>query len=136
VEYLNRQVDEHKRFGNSITLELTTASESGVLKQISVRGTLTEGTEMVARINEFDKLYFAPAGYSVMFLYDDRPGVLGAIGNRLAKAGINIEDVRNPHDSKTNRSLAIMKINVRASDELVREISSEIKAVSAFSIHL
>ena len=136
VDYVNRQVDEHKRYGNSITLDLTTATESGILKQISVRGTLAEGIEMVARINEFDKLYFEPAGNSVMFLYDDRPGVLGAIGNRLAKAGVNIEDVRNPHDAKTNRSLAIMKINVKASDELVREISSEIKAISAFSIQL
>jgi hypothetical protein len=29
----------------------------------------------------------------------------------LAEAGINIEDVRNPHDPKTGHSLAIMKVN-------------------------
>jgi D-3-phosphoglycerate dehydrogenase len=75
-------------------------------------------------------------GPTVFFLYDDRPGVLGAIGARLAGKGINIEDVRNPHDPKTNRSLAIMKVNKPVSEELVKEISGEIKALSAFSIVL
>jgi D-3-phosphoglycerate dehydrogenase / 2-oxoglutarate reductase len=136
IDYANRSVDEHKRYGNSITLDLTGVVSGDNLKRVSVRGTVAESIQMVARINEFDKLYFEPTGNSVMFLYDDRPGVLGAIGNRLAKAGINIEDVRNPHDPKTNRSLAIMKVNQKASDELIREIGAEIRSIAAFSIQL
>jgi D-3-phosphoglycerate dehydrogenase len=91
---------------------------------------------MIARINEFDKLYFEPAGHIVFFIYADRPGVLGAIGQHLASAGVNIEDVRNPHDAKTNRSLAIMRTNVVVSETLMNQISGEIKALSAFSISL
>ena len=60
----------------------------------------------------------------------------GLIGKKLAGAGINIEDVRNPHDGKTNRSLAIMKVNLRPDEELMRQISTEISAISAFSIKL
>jgi D-3-phosphoglycerate dehydrogenase len=136
IEYVNRKVDSTKRYQNSITVEITGAVDADSLRRISIRGTVAEGIQMIARINEFDKLYFEPVGNAVMFLYDDRPGVLGAIGRSLASAGINIEDVRNPHDSKTNHSLAIMKINQKPSEELVRSISDEIKALAAFSIKL
>ena len=91
---------------------------------------------MISRINKFEKLYFVPVGHTAFFLYEDRPGVIGTIGMKLADAGINIEDMRNPHDRKTDHSLAIMQINKNVPDKLIREISSEINAISAFSIEL
>jgi D-3-phosphoglycerate dehydrogenase len=136
IDYVNRKVDPQKGYGNSITLDLVGAVDADNLKRMSVRGTVAEGLLMVARINEFSKLYFEPTGDTVMFLYDDRPGVLGTIGNNLAAAGINIEDVRNPHDPKTGRSLAIMKISECPSQELVNAIHNEISAIAAFSIRL
>jgi len=136
IEYVNRKVDPAKRYGNSMTVDLTAVVDADSLRQVSLRGTVTEGLQMIARINEFDKLYFEPVGDTVMFLYDDRPGVIGTIGVRLAAAKVNIEDMRNPHDPKTNRSLAIMKINRKPSEELIGAISREIRAISAFSISL
>ena len=73
---------------------------------------------------------------TAFFLYDDRPGVLGTIGSKLAENGVNIEDVRNPHDPKTNRSLAIMKVNQPVSAELANEIGKAIDAHTAVSIVL
>jgi D-3-phosphoglycerate dehydrogenase len=137
IEYVNRKVDPGKGYEASITVDLTTSqADSGNLKQVSIRGTVAEGTKMVARIDEFNKLYFEPTGHTVFFLYKDRPGVLGAIGAKLASGGVNIEDVRNPHDPKTNRSLAIMKVNQAVPEDLMAAISKEIKALSAFSIKL
>ncbi|MDE0839050.1 MAG: 3-phosphoglycerate dehydrogenase family protein [Kiritimatiellae bacterium] len=136
VDYANRDVDHSKSYVNSITVDMTTAPHLGTAKSVSVRGTITEGTMIVSRINEFDKLWYEPVGYSVYFLYDDRPGVFGTIGAKLASRGINIEDVRNPHDRKTNRSLAIMKTNTPAPDDLVAEIGAAIDAHAAFSMTL
>lgn len=136
IGYVNRKVDGSKRYENSITVDLTCDTGSETRQHISVRGTIAEGIQMVSRINEFDKLFFEPTGHSVMFLYDDRPGVLGRIGMKLAGAGINIEDVRNPHDARTNRSLAIMKVNRKPPAELVQETSEDVRAISAFSISL
>lgn len=136
ISYDNRKGDPSKRYGASITVDLTSRVDADNLRRLSVRGTVAEGNLMVARINEFDKLYFEPAGHTVFFLYDDRPGVIGTIGVKLAAAGINIADMRNPHDSKTNRSLAIMRINRMPPPELIEEISREIQARSAFSIKL
>jgi D-3-phosphoglycerate dehydrogenase len=134
IDYVNREPDETKRYGESITLDLTCEAQGNLLRQISVRGTITEGVAMVSRINEFDRLYFEPVGIAVFFLYDDRPGVIGAIGSRLAAAGVNIADMRNPNDRKTNRSLAIMKVNHPVPETVIKEITREIHAQAAFSI--
>lgn len=136
IEYINRKGDPGKGYEASITIDLTSQVDSDNLRQISIRGTVAEGNKMVSRINEFDKLYFEPAGDTVFFLYKDRPGVIGAIGAKLAGGKINIEDMRNPHDAKTNRSLAILKVNQPVPEELMNAISKEIKALSAFCIKL
>ncbi len=136
IEYINRETSAEKGYGGSITVDLTSTSDAVNERHVSVRGTIAEGIQMISRINEFDRLYFEPTGCLAMFLYDDRPGVLGTIGSRLAHAGINIEDVRNPHDSKTNRSLAIMKVNDEVPEALIGAISTEIQAVAAFSMKL
>jgi D-3-phosphoglycerate dehydrogenase len=129
-------VDDQKGYGGSITVDMTADAGPAGLRDVSIRGTVAEGILMVSRIDEFHKLYFEPVGPTAFFLYDDRPGVLGTIGKHLAEHGVNIEDVRNPHDPKTNRSLAIMKVNEAISEELTNDIGKAIDARSAFSIVL
>ncbi len=136
IDYSNRETDPAKGFESSITIDLICEDENRAMRRVSVRGTVAESRLMVTRIDEFDNLFFEPHGHSVYFIYNDRPGVLGAIGVTLAASGINIEDVRNPHDAHTNRSLAIMKVNRFAPDEVMTEISSQIDAIAAFRIEL
>jgi len=136
VDYLNREIDERKAYTNSITVDLTGHVDAEHLVRASVRGTIEEGTQLVARINDFDKLYFEPSGNWVVFTYEDRPGVLGRIGAALADAGVNIDDVRNPHDSKGNASLAILKVDPPADDAVVQKIAADIQARVAFHIEL
>lgn len=134
VKHINRDVDSHKKFENSITVDLTASVDAETSRHVSVRGTVEEGNLLISRINEFDKLYFEPVGTTLFFLYDDRHGVIGAIGKMLAGADVNIEDMRNPHDRRTNRSLAIVKVNKPVSCELMESISNEIEARAAFCI--
>lgn len=136
IEHVNREVDASKGYGNSITIDLTAEVGSEYLRRISVRGTLAEGNMMVARINEFDRLYFEPLGHTVFFLYADRPGVIGTIGSHLADSDVNIEDMRNPHDSQTGRSLAILKVNKRVPADVIDAISTAIESIAAFHITL
>lgn len=136
IEYINRKADLRKGYGSSITIDLLGEVGDTNFKRMSIRGTVTEGNLMISRINTFDKLYFEPAGHNLFIYYEDRPGVIGAIGNKLASAGFNIEDMRHSHDAKANRSMAIMKVNKDINDRLVQMISSEINAVTAFGINL
>ncbi len=134
LTFTNRQVDENKQFENSITVDLTAQIGEEQMKHVSVRGTVEEGVMLISRINEFDKLYFEPVGPVILFLYQDRPGVIGTIGRMLAERDINIEDMRNPHDPKTDRSLAILKISQVVPEQELQRMKAEIDAIAAFSI--
>ena len=121
VEYFNRDADLSKGYGSSITVDVTTSLDAAHFQRISVRGTVAEGNMMISRINDFDKLYFEPTETAILFIYKDRPGVIGQIGQALAEAGINIEDMRNPHDPSGDNSLALMKISHKVDTELVEK---------------
>lgn len=136
IDYRNREIDRKKGFENSITIDLTGSVDASNLRQVSIRGTVAEKTLMIARIDEFEKLYFEPKGSTVFFQYKDRPGVVGIIGHRLAEAGINIEDVRHSHNTASDQSLAIMRVNKPVSEAVVRQIAQEIKAIRAFNMDL
>lgn len=131
INLVDREADREKGYGNSITIDLTVETGGKRLRHYSVRGTVTEGVQAVSRIDEFDRLYFEPRGAMLFCLYDDRPGVIASIARELAGAGINIEDMRNPHNTKTRRSLAILRLDRLPSRDLVRAISSAIDAHSA-----
>ncbi|VGO20048.1 NAD(P)-dependent oxidoreductase [Pontiella sulfatireligans] len=131
VEYFNRETDTSKGYGDSITVDVTTSVDAATFKRISVRGTVAEGNMMISRINDFDKLYFEPVGTAVLFIYQDRPGVVGRIGNALAEAGININDMRNPHDPSGKNSLALLRISGKVDCEVVEKIAEQIEALHA-----
>jgi len=136
VDYTNRETDERKGYENSITLDLIGHIGEERLIRASVRGTVAESNLMISRINDFDKLYFEPVGHMVLFVYRDRPGVLARISARLAEAGVNIDDVRNPHDSKGRQSIALLKINQPVAKQVVNAIAEEIEANVAFYAQL
>lgn len=130
-----RETDAAKKYGNSMTIDLI-AGDGDTLRQASVRGTLAEGNLMISRINDFDKLYFTPSGNSLVAIYQDRPGVLAKITTAIAAAGINIEDIRCPHDLKGVMSIAVVKTNKAVPPETVERIRQEVGAqtVAAMSI--
>ncbi len=136
IAYTNRQIPEDKNYTNSMTVDIMVEKSPNELKRISVRGTVAEAHLMVARINEFDGLYFEPNGAILCCIYEDRPGVIAAISRRIADKGINIEDMRNPHDAKTGRSLVIVKLSETIDDETLTALKDEIQAEAALCLSL
>ena len=136
VEYVDRETDDLKGYENSITVDLIGNLDDQKLTKASVRGTVAESILMVSRINDFDKLFFEPKGPTVIFAYPDKPGVLGQIGVALAKANINIDDVRNPHDIKGETSVAVIKVNQPVPGEVIAAIAQEINAKASCYVEL
>lgn len=123
-----RDPDASKHYDSSMTIDLVSKDTDGIEKRVSVRGTVGEKLTMIARIDEFDHLYWVPDGTALFFEYKDRPGVIATIAKYLAKDDVNIEDMRNPHNPKSGNSLALLSVNKPISDELVAEIAKEIDA--------
>ncbi len=121
IVYVTRETDESKGYGNSITIDLMESSHR-TSNQCSVRGTIAEGVPMVSRINDFDRLYFEPTGHSVLVVYRDQPGMLATITQAMADEGVNIDDIRSPHDPRTGESLAALKVNRPVSEAVLERI--------------
>lgn len=130
IDYATRETDNTKGYGNTITVDLVARVDEESLKRISVRGTVAEGRLMISRIGGFDGLYFEPKGHLALFTYNDRPGILSQIAGAMAEAGINIDDVRNPHDESGERSIAILKVSEPVSDEVLADVAGKIAAIS------
>ena len=135
IVHQGRQVDDRKGYGNSITIDLMEGSRR-IYGQCSVRGTLAEGAPMISRINDFDRLYFDPTGHSLLVVYHDQPGMLAAITQAMAECGVNIDDIRSPHDPRTGESLAVLKINRPAPQAAIERILARpgFKRVAACTI--
>ena len=129
VAFKVREADASKKYENSMTVDLAAGAA-----QVSVRGTVGEGVKMIARIDEFNHLYWTPTRNAVFFEYDDRPGVIGAIGDALHKADVNIEDMRNPHNPATGHSMAMLSTNKPVAPELVASIAKTIKSFKSSAL--
>ncbi len=130
VELVNRQVDNRKNYGESMSIDLF-AGKDPIYKG-GCRGTIIENRLMISRLNDFDGLYLNPVGYHLFVEYDDAPGIIGAIAGILGEKNINIIDIRAPQDPRTGRSLCVITTNVAVPEMLVDKIRETVKAARAF----
>jgi D-3-phosphoglycerate dehydrogenase len=94
---------------------------------VEVAGTLVgpRNTERIVRVYDFD-IEMDPAAHMAFFLYEDRPGVIGAVGTILGDAKINIAGMEVAR--KEAGGLALMGLTVdtpippEAMEEIVRAV--------------
>lgn len=130
VELINRDVDNQKCYGESMTIDLSAGKD--LIHKVSVRGTIAENRLMISRVNNFDELYLEPSGCHLFVEYADAPGVLGKITGILGEKNINIIDIRAPQDLSTGYSLTVVKTNGEVPAMLIDKIREAVKARNAF----
>lgn len=133
-----------------IELRLSTTADSpdyrnlisvrGVLptgEQVSVSGTLSgpRQVEKLTEVNGFD-LEIVPAEHLVFFTYDDRPGIVGAIGAMLGDAGVNIAGAQVSRTEQGGRALMALTVDSAVPADILAEIAEVIGASSARSVDL
>ncbi len=130
IEFVNREVDNNKNYGKAMTIDLFVGGET--IYKAGVRGTITENTLMVSRLNNFEQLYLDPSGNHLFVEYKDEPGVIGRIASLLGEKNINIVDIRAPQDLKSGYSLTVIKTNIEIPEILIQKIKEGVKAKKAF----
>ncbi len=130
-----REPMDDKPYEDSITLDFFTEKD-GVQTVTSVRGLVAEGVPMVSRVDNFHGLYSSLKGNTLFLRYADRPGVIAQIGNALATAGINIDNIVAPIDHATGEALAVLKTDKPVSSAQLRAIGDAIGALAAYTLSL
>lgn len=135
IVYKAREPKDDKHYDDALTISIHMEVDGQQIES-SVRGMVVDGAPVVSRIAEFDHLYAALAGNTLVLRYADRPGVVATIGQALSQAGINIENIVAPTHHASGDSLAVIKTNMPVSEEQVQDIAQKISAKLAFSVSM
>ena len=146
VSYVNAPLLAQER---GVEVSLVTSDESPDYRNLlTVRGTLPDGTqvsvsgtlygprhvEKLTAVNGFD-LELVPTEHMAFFRYEDRPGVVGTVGQVLGSAGVNIASMQVARQSQGGSALMALTVDsgvdATALEEIARQIGAdEVRAVS------
>jgi D-3-phosphoglycerate dehydrogenase len=118
---------------NLITIRGTLADGS----QISVSGTLIgiAQKERLVEVNDF-VVDLEPTDHLAFFTYEDRPGMVGTVGQILGKAGVNIAGMQVSRDAKGGQALVALSVDSAVPPEVLEEIRGSISADSVRGVNL
>jgi D-3-phosphoglycerate dehydrogenase len=68
--------------------------------------------------------------------YSDKPGVVGAVGNALGKAGINIAGMQVARSAAGGNALMALTVDSQISDDLITSVKKETGAELVRSVTL
>ena len=105
--------------------------------ELSVGGTLVgkRNAERLVRIYDFD-IDMAPAEHMAFFRYEDRPGVIGAVGTILGEAGVNIASMEVGRKEAGGLALMGLTVDSPIPPEALERIVTAVGMKSARSITL
>ena len=106
-------------------------------KSIKVDGTLMgiRKVEKIIAIDGFD-LDLPPTENLLFLRYSDKPGVVGAVGNALGKAGINIAGMQVARSAAGGQALMALTVDSQISDDLITSVKKETGAELVRSVTL
>jgi D-3-phosphoglycerate dehydrogenase / 2-oxoglutarate reductase len=132
LEVAERRSAESQDYVNLMLLRADT--ESG---EVAVGGTLVgpRHAERLVRLYEFD-IDIAPARQMAVFLYEDRPGVIGTVGTILGEAGINVGSMEVARTEAGGVALMCLTVDSPLSPQVLERIVREVGTKSARSVAL
>jgi D-3-phosphoglycerate dehydrogenase len=105
--------------------------------QVTVSGTLTgpRSTEKLTEVNGFD-VELDPARHLAFLRYHDRPGVVGAVGQVLGAADINIASMQVARRSQGGEALMVITVDTALPAGALAEIVGRVGASSGRTVDL
>ena len=106
-------------------------------KSLKVDGTLMgiRKVEKIIAVDQFD-LDLPPTDNLLFLRYTDRPGIVGAVGNILGTAKVNIAGMQVARDSAGGEALMALTVDSVVTEELVAAVAKETGAGSVRSVTL
>jgi D-3-phosphoglycerate dehydrogenase len=147
VSYVNAPLLAAER---GLAVRLITEAESPDHRNlITLRGTLADGSQYsvsgtLVGINQRERLVevngylvdLEPTEHLAFFRYDDRPGMVGTVGQILGEAGVNIAGMQVARDTKGGKALVALSVDSVVPAEVLEQIRSAIEAETVRGVDL
>jgi D-3-phosphoglycerate dehydrogenase len=119
IEVTEVKSSESENYSNLIEVTLIANGD-----QMSVRGFIFEGREpRIIRIGDFS-MEAIPEGNVLILSNEDRPGVIGNLGNTLGSHGINIASMQIGRDKPGGKALSFLQIDDDPGEEVIEALTS------------
>ena len=104
-------------------------------QRVVVGGTVA-GPRQIAKIAEIDatEIDVQLGKYHAIFRYDDRPGVVGAIGRIMGDAGVNIDTMQVGQVPNSKDAIMVLALDQQPSAQAISAIAKEIGATTAKAV--
>ena len=147
VSYVNAPLLAAER---GLAVRLVTEAESPDHRNlVTLRGTLSDGTrvsvsgtliglsqrERLVEVDGYD-VDLEPTEHVAFFTYEDRPGMVGAVGRILGEAQINIAGMQVARDRQGGLALVALTVDTAVPPPVLEAIAAEVQAVGARSVLL
>jgi D-3-phosphoglycerate dehydrogenase len=147
VSYVNAPLLAAER-GTAVRL-VTDADSPDHRNLITIRGTLADGSQSsvsgtLIGINRRERLVeldgflvdLEPTDHLAFFRYEDRPGMVGTVGQILGDAGVNIAGMQVSRDEKGGQALVALSVDSAVPAEVLEAIRTSIDAESVRGVDL
>lgn len=94
---------------------------------------LEDGRPRVLEINGYN-MDIVPAGDMMLIRNEDRPGIIGLVGNTFGKAGVNIADMAISR--RDDSALMVLKLDAVASDDLIQSLKANESILHVSTVQL
>jgi D-3-phosphoglycerate dehydrogenase len=114
---------QYAEMKSAISRDYVNLIEISAGEGVAVAGTLVgvRNDERLVRIFDFE-VDFPPGPHMCFLRYDDRPGVIGAIGTILGEAGVNIADMRVGRQEKGGEALMCLTVDQPIDADVLKEL--------------
>ncbi len=147
VTYVNSpNLAQEKGMTSSVTTE---AECEDYRSMIALRAAFSDGSrvevdatlmgirkvEKIVRINKFD-IELPPADHLLFLIYEDKPGVVGCVGNVLGASKINIANMQVARDKAGGEALMALTVDSAIPSAVTEKIAKEVGARVSRSVSL
>ncbi|MGW9404738.1 phosphoglycerate dehydrogenase [Arthrobacter sp. NPDC055585] len=147
VSYVNAPVLAEQR-GIAVRL-ITTPDVDDYRNLLTIRGALSDGTQLevagtltgpkqiqkLVGVNGYD-LEIPISEHLLVLLYQDRPGVIGALGRILGEADINIAGMQVARNSEGGQALSLLTVDSSVPQDVLETVREAIGATVAREVDL
>jgi D-3-phosphoglycerate dehydrogenase len=127
-----RTVREEETHGYGSLVTVTTRTSEG--RKI-IAGTVFDGQPRIVRLRDLN-IEFTPEGYILVLSYEDRPGMVGRIGNSLGSLGVNIASMHVGRRTKRGRAIVVLILDEDLSPDQVTGVARAVEADFARLVRL
>ncbi|MER1997312.1 MAG: ACT domain-containing protein, partial [Arthrobacter sp.] len=147
VSYVNAPVLAEQR-GIAVRL-ITTPDVDDYRNLLTIRGALSDGTQLevagtltgpkqiqkLVGVNGYD-LEIPISEHLLVLIYQDRPGVIGALGRILGEAEINIAGMQVARNSEGGQALSLLTVDSSVPQDVLEGVREAIGATVAREVDL